>query len=293
MEQTFSSRPATLVAALALLAAAAPCQAQSVATAGSKSDAIIGAPSQLAAIMAAQSSGVAAMLVSSARANFPVRAATLFNTPPIDVSASPTQPDIFNSVAVPIAHTPLDARWDRVGTARIMGPAAVFAARLKGSDERRRLEAVNAYVNARIAFTSDSRQFGVADRWGNANDTLARGRGDCEDYALAKLAMLRSAGFADHDLYFVVLKDVLRREDHAVLVVRSGGRFLVLDNGTDRLTDSAAMRDYRPVLTFSAGQRFTHGYRRSTIAPVVLASYQAPAPRPLVAGMPSSPFASR
>ena len=56
--------------------------------------------------------------------------------------------------------------------------------------------------------------------------------------------------------------------------------FLVLDNGTDRITDSAAMRDYRPVLTFGAGQRFTHGYRRSTIAPVVLASYRAPAPRP-------------
>ena len=41
------------------------------------------------------------------------------------------------------------------------------------------------------------------------------------------------------DLYLVVLKDLSRRADHAVLVVRAAGRFLVLDNGTDRIVDSA------------------------------------------------------
>ena len=132
-----------------------------------------------------------------------------------------------------------------------------------------------------------------------ASDTLARGRGDCEDYALAKMAMLRRAGFADKDLYMVVLKDLVRRADHAVLVVRSEGRFLVLDNGTDRLLDSAQIDDYRPILTFTAGQRFTHGYRRNAVtAPMVLASRTprlAPtiAASATVAGMPSSPFASR
>ena len=65
---------------------------------------------------------------------------------------------------------------------------------------------------------------GVADRWSAADDTLARGRGDCEDYALAKLAMLRRAGFADRDLYLVLVKDLARRADHAVLVVRSDGK---------------------------------------------------------------------
>jgi predicted transglutaminase-like cysteine proteinase len=293
MDQTFSCRRAGLVAALVTFAAAAPGQAQSFAAGLTKSDAIIGAPSQLAAMMAAQSSGASVMPAMAYRAPIAAPTPTLFNAPLASLSASPTRPDIFNSVAVAIARTPLDARWDRVGMARVRGAAATFADGLKGSDERRRLEAVNAYVNARVAFTSDSRQFGVADRWSNANDTLARGRGDCEDYALAKRAMLRRAGFADQDLYFVVLKDVLRREDHAVLVVRSGGRFLVLDNGTNRLTDSAEMRDYRPVMTFTAGQRFTHGYRRSATFPVVLASYQLPARRPLVGGMPSSPIASR
>ena len=166
----------------------------------------------------------------------------------------PDAPDVFNSVAMPVG-PPLDARWSRVGSASVGGAAAAFASDLRTSDKRARIEAVNAYVNARVAFVDDIREFGEADRWSAASETLGRGRGDCEDYALAKMAMLRRAGFADRDLYFVVLKDLVRRADHAVLVVRSEGRFLVLDNGTDRLMDSAEVRDYRPVMTFSAGQR--------------------------------------
>ena len=291
MEQKFSCRSAGLAAALVLLAAPAAAQP---APAG-KSDAILGAPSQLAAIMAAQSAGFSAALATPRPASFTAARPTLFTAPlrnGATIGASPTRPDVFNSVALPISRSPLDDRWTRVADARVGGRAATFVAGLAARDERSRIEAVNTYVNARIAFTSDSRLFGVADRWSSANDTLARGRGDCEDFALAKLAMLRRAGFADRNLYFVLLKDVARRADHAVLVVRSEGRFLVLDNGTDRVRDSSELVDYKPVLTFTAGQRFTHGYRRSLGPPVVLASNSADR-RWDRFGMPSSPFAAR
>jgi predicted transglutaminase-like cysteine proteinase len=216
----------------------------------------------------------------------------------VDTTASLDRPNVFNSVAMPIVRTPLDDRWNRVGNSGVIGKAARFALALRGRDERAKLEAVNRYVNASIAFVDDSRQFGVADKWDTANASLARGRGDCEDYAIAKLAMLRRAGFADRDLYFVVLKDLVRRADHAVLVVRSEGRFLVLDNGTETLVDSAAIRDYRPILTFTAGQRFTHGYRRSQTPAVIMASggVTRAADEPAIAtaaGTPSSPIASR
>ena len=303
MEQTACSARLGL-AGLALFALAAPAAAQGLSPAApSKSDAILGAPSALAAIMAAQS-GNASVSAATSLTNAVLRPVPQAVLPaavpaaPMDTAASLDRPDVFNSVAMPIAHTPLDDRWNRVGTASVHGKAARFAASLRGHDERARLDAINRFVNARITFVDDSRQFGVADRWSAASATLARGRGDCEDYAIAKLALLRRAGFADRDLYFVVLKDLARRADHAVLVVRSGGRFLVLDNGTDQLTDSATLLDYRPILTFTAGQRVAHGYRRSATPPVVYAS--APVTRELgqltiatAAGMPSSPFASR
>jgi len=61
------------------------------------------------------------------------------------------------------------------------------------------------------------------------------------------------------------------------LVVRAAGRFLVLDNGTDRIVDSSDLFDYKPVLTFTAGKTYTHGYRRQA-PPVTYASNEIAAP---------------
>ena len=175
--------------------------------------------------------------------------------------ASPDRPDVFNSVALSIGHSTLQKRWNQVSGAGVGGAAAAYASSLKGKDIMARLDGVNSYVNARVRYVEDSTQFGVADRWMTATETLGRGRGDCEDFAIAKRAMLRAAGVADRNLYLVVLKDLTRRADHAVLVVRANGRFLVLDNGTNRIVDSSTAADYKPIFSFTAGESYTHGYR--------------------------------
>jgi hypothetical protein len=77
-------------------------------------------------------------------------------------------------------------------------------------------------------------------------------------------------------LYLVILRDTLRRADHAVLVARAEGRLLVLDNGTDRIVDSAMLSDYRPILTFAGNRVWTHGYRRVD-APIQYALADKPA----------------
>jgi hypothetical protein len=73
-------------------------------------------------------------------------------------------------------------------------------------------------------------------------------------------------------MYLVIAKDLVRRSDHAILVVRAGERMLMLDNGSDELLDSESVADYRPVLTFAAGKAWTHGYRRSATPAVTFAS---------------------
>ena len=258
---------------LTLAALAVPAQAQVVSgsyRSMTKTEAILGgAPSALAAITAQQ--GGRPLYASYV---VPARPAVIsYDRSPV----SADRPDVFNSVALSIGRSPLDARWSKVSGASVGGNAGAFAASLRGQGIIAKLEAVNGYVNARVRFVDDRVQFGVADRWLPASETLARGRGDCEDFALAKRAMLRAAGIADKDLYLVVLKDVSRRADHAVLVVRANGRFLVLDNGTDRIVDSSDVQDYKPVLTFTAGKAYTHGYRRE-LPPVHYASNVVSAP---------------
>jgi len=267
--------------AVAATLAAAPAFADEGAAA-SKSSAILGGKSRLAAIMAEQS-GLAPAAEESSSPVLPGIADRAERLVPV----SANRPDVFGSVSIPLKSSPLDARWAAVSGDQVSGAAAGYAARLADRGDVEKLEAINRYVNGHVRFIDDSRAFGTPDRWTRAAETFATGRGDCEDYALAKMAMARRAGFADRDLYLVVLKDLARRADHAVLVVRAEGRFLVLDNGTDDLIDSDRMRDYRPILTFTRGQRFTHGYRTDRAErPVIMAAagrIQTPArPAPTV-----------
>ena len=271
-----ATRFAHMAPALALAVIAMPAEAQVVSAAyrsSSKSEAILGgAPSALAAITASQDSR---SMVTPAVARSYFRPAV---ANPMQPAVSSTRPDVFNSVALSISRSPLDARWNRVSGAGVGGNASAVAASLRDEDVLAKLEAVNSYVNARVRFVDDRVQFGVADRWLVPSETLARGQGDCEDFALAKRAMLRAAGVPDRDLYLVVLKDLSRRADHAVLVVRAAGRFLVLDNGTDRIVDSSEVQDYKPMLTFAAaGRTYTHGYRRD-VPPVSYAANRVTAP---------------
>ncbi len=270
-----------LLPGFALTVAAAPATAQVVNASYrsmSKTEAILGgAPSALAAINARQSGQplpATRRAISPAGSGAPYRPAVMTYA---RQAVSSNRPDIFNSVALQIGRSPLDARWNNISSAGVSGAASGFATSLRGQGTIAKLEAVNNYVNARVRFVDDRVQFGTTDRWLTASETLARGRGDCEDYAIAKRALLRAAGVPDKDLYLVVLRDLTRRADHAVLVVRASGRFLVLDNGTNRIVDSSDVSDYRPMLTFTAGHTYTHGYRRD-LPPVTYASNNFSAP---------------
>ena len=277
-----------LLAAAALLSGA-PAYAET-STDFAKSEAIIGAPSALAAILAEQGAPPrAAVPVQPASyglkaGGYEIRDAVMRTGDLVSPAVHSGKPDIFGTVALEVGHTPLDRKWHRVEHSRVTGSAASYAASLRGRDETARAEAINRYVNGHVSFVDDSRRFGRGDVWASANSTLSSGRGDCEDYAIAKLQMLRAAGFSDRDIYLVVLRDLVRRADHAVAVVRTGEHMYVLDNGTDELLDDGDVSDYRPILTFAASGTWTHGYRISK-APVTLASAD---PAPLAPLVPAS-----
>ncbi len=289
------SRIALAPIAAALALTAAPAAAQTIPgspavryySAG-KTQAILGGQSRLAAILAQQSGQpVPQPAAYSSSYGAPVMQARM---PLYRPAVAMDRPDVFNSVALPIARTSLDRRWRKVANGPVGATSAAYASGLAGRSPIEKLEAVNRYVNARVAFVDDSRQYGVSDFWTSAADTLRRGRGDCEDYAIAKLQLLRRAGFAEKDLYLVILRDSLRRADHAVLVVRAEGRMLVLDNGTDRLIDSFEMPDYRPIFTFSGTRAWTHGYRRE-MPPMVIAANETRAPTVTLAAASLAPVA--
>lgn len=273
------------LSALVLAAAAASFPAPAMADSFTKTEAILGGPSALEALLAQQSGKPAATRPTLQPASYSLSRSAIVpavlrdSQPAVSPGVTNGRPDIFGSVALRVGRTPLDARWHKVEHSPVVGSAARYAEALHGKGAVEMLEAVNWYVNKRVRFVDDQVRWGRADVWSAASETLNAGKGDCEDYAIAKLAMLRRAGIAERDLYLVVLRDLVRRADHAVLVVRAGGHMYVLDNGTDELLDSEAVHDYRPILTFAAGATFTHGYRVRQ-APMNVASAEESSPTP-------------
>jgi predicted transglutaminase-like cysteine proteinase len=246
-----------------------------------KQVAILGAPSRLQQ-MAMQQAGIAPPVAAAVQDTGLVPAAgDLYQVRPAILEsgllarrgfgwtpASPDRPDIFGTSAVAVSHTSLDAKWRRVSAS--FSSAVPISHQLlpavQGESALAKLELVNGWVNHRIQFTSDFQTSGQADRWSGAAETLSRGQGDCEDYAITKLQLLRALGFSDRDLYLSVVRDLVRRADHAVLVVRVEGRFVVLDNNVDRVLDTSEVSDYRPVITYAAsGQAWMHGYRQPVV----------------------------
>lgn len=172
----------------------------------------------------------------------------------------PPGPDIFNSVALPVTATALDARWRRLGgaSATVSGGAwAAVSARAAGQHGLEQLQTINSWVNRHIAYAVDNR----GDHWADLSETIARGRGDCEDFAIAKMRLLERAGVPADTLYLVIVTDTISKLDHAVLVAHEDGAFLVLDSRTDRILRSGEVTDYRPVLSFASRFAWTHGYR--------------------------------
>jgi len=131
-------------------------------------------------------------------------------------------------------------------------------------DGRARLGEINRAINLAIRPMSDLAQHGQIDVWTSPLATLARGGGDCEDYAIAKFVALRRAGLAADDLRIVVLHDTIHGEDHAVAAARLDGRWLMLDNRRMAMVWDADVRNFQP--TFVIGQ---HGVMRYADAPLL------------------------
>jgi len=110
-----------------------------------------------------------------------------------------------------------------------------------------RLGAINRAVNLAIRPMSDLANYGEVDVWSSPLATLAKGAGDCEDYAIAKMAALKAAGVPSADLRLVILREMTRDEDHAVLAVKLGARWVVLDNRMLVMLSDTQIANYRPI----------------------------------------------
>ena len=169
---------------------------------------------------------------------------------------------IFGFVSLPIDRPAvITRRLDHLASpsASIMAQFKNYLSSQGADTELEKISAVNSWVNGKIEFTND-----LDDQWKNANQTLAAGKGDCEDHAITKLQLLRNIGFADDQLLFMVVNDLALRQMHAILVVEVDGEYYVLDNVTDKLLPHRQFSSvFTPMWAVTSKKSWTFGIQRN------------------------------
>ena len=119
--------------------------------------------------------------------------------------------------------------------------------------EREQLTAVNRFFNQQLSFRDDTRIWRQTDYWATPVESLVKGAGDCEDYALAKYFSLRNLGVPSEKLRITYVKALRQNRAHMVLTYYSNPQAqpLVLDSLMDAIKPASQRTDLLPVYAFN------------------------------------------
>lgn len=152
------------------------------------------------------------------------------------------------------------ARYPRSSPRILERLDAVIATARASADDRDRLERVNDFFNRRILFEDDQDIWGEYDYWATPLETLAVGRGDCEDIAIAKYYALKAAGVAVSSMRLVYVRATVEgprgpvSQAHMVVAWYASPTAvpLILDNLDTRIRPASERDDLLPVFSFNS-----------------------------------------
>jgi len=154
-----------------------------------------------------------------------------------------------------------------VKSAQKYGPTGVANAKalqqvmqtLGGKADDAKLRAVNDFYNQRLAYVEDIDNWGQVDYWASPLESLGKGAGDCEDYAIGKYFTLTSLGVPHARLRMVYVRASIAGAPngfvaHMVLAYYATPESepLVLDNLQPVIRPAGERPDLTPVFSFNA-----------------------------------------
>lgn len=170
----------------------------------------------------------------------------------------------FLFIPLPYAALPNVEKMLQLAQARY-GSSAVLAVnqwrdvvvKSQGMPETMQLERVNDFFNRSIVFVDDTEAWGKADYWATPLETLGRGRGDCEDFAIAKYVSLRSLGVPLDRLRLTYVRAQTgggATQAHMVLAYypAPNAEPLILDNLVTDIRPASRRNDLFPVFSFNS-----------------------------------------
>ena len=129
----------------------------------------------------------------------------------------------------------------------------------RSAGEREKLRRVNDFFNQRIAFDDDRSVWGQGDYWATPIETMGQGRGDCEDFSIAKYYSLLDLGIPVGKLRLVYVKAAQSGPSGTFLVAHMVLAYyatpnadpLVLDNLNPQILPASRRSDLSPIFSFN------------------------------------------
>ncbi|WP_295748837.1 transglutaminase-like cysteine peptidase [Undibacterium sp.] len=138
-----------------------------------------------------------------------------------------------------------------------------------------KLQKVNEFFNRKILYTDDLEVWGQSDYWATPMESLAKGKGDCEDYVIAKYFTLRNMNIPDKQLRLIYVKARIGgpasnvQQAHMVLAYYASGEAepLILDNLISEIRPASRRSDLFPVFSFNGQGVFAGAAANAALGP--------------------------
>ncbi|WP_057832367.1 transglutaminase-like cysteine peptidase [Colwellia sp. TT2012] len=117
-----------------------------------------------------------------------------------------------------------------------------------------KINKVNHFFNKAITYQDDLLLWGKKDYWASPVETIGRGKGDCEDFAIAKYFTLTSLGVDPNKLRLMYVRQLTVNQPHMVLIYFENPKDVpfVLDNFNPKVLLASKRRDLKPIYSFNA-----------------------------------------
>lgn len=124
--------------------------------------------------------------------------------------------------------------------------------RASKKSEEKKLEMINDFFNY-VPYGNDKDIYGVNDYWATPYEFLARDKGDCEDYVIAKYLVLKHLGVSSKKMFLSYVRLKGSKEAHMVLSYfkTPSSEPLILDSVNKRIFNASKRTDLTPIYNFN------------------------------------------
>lgn len=161
-------------------------------------------------------------------------------------------------------------QWDRYGFGAdntILDQWQSLLQRASSLNTDEKLKQINAFVHDVLNYQLDSALWGREDYWASPLETLAQGRGDCEDFVIIQYISLLSAGISDDKLRLIYVRARIGgpaspvTRPHMVLgyYPEPGAEPILLDSLIEDILPASERTDLTPVFSFNSSELWAGG----------------------------------